>query len=120
MNTSPLPGTRHHPLLILAALAVMLFCLVGTAAIMGWMPSSIGGNAARQLSEADRAALASSLTQPPGRRAAGAGQPAWPSAQHGPMPAARRPAGAALAGPQVPAATRAKPGRRAWRTAPWR
>jgi outer membrane lipoprotein SlyB len=48
-------------LLLLAALAVMLFCLIGTAAIMGWIPSSIGGNASRQLSEADRAALASSL-----------------------------------------------------------
>ncbi|WP_373888937.1 glycine zipper 2TM domain-containing protein [Massilia sp. ST3] len=65
---SPLRG-RHHPLMILAALAVLLFCLVGTAAIMGWIPSSISGTANRQLSEADRMALAASLPQ-------GAPQPA--------------------------------------------
>jgi len=58
---SPHPRARPHPLLLTAALAVVLFCLVGTAAIMGWIPSSVGGNASRQLSEADRAALAASL-----------------------------------------------------------
>ena len=63
MNNIPTPParTRHHPLLLLAALAVVLFCLIGTAAIMGWIPSSIGGNANRQLNEAERAALASTL-----------------------------------------------------------
>ena len=62
-NNIPNPPARaqHHPLLLIAALAVVLFCLVGTAAIMGWIPSSIGGNASRQLSEADRTALAASL-----------------------------------------------------------
>ena len=67
MNTSPNPPVRgaQHPLMILAALAVLLFCLVGIAAIMGWIPSSIGGNAAnRPLSEADRAALAASMPGP--------------------------------------------------------
>lgn len=66
MNTSPNPSARGrmHPLMILAALAVLLFCLVGTAAILGWLPSSVGGNSERQLSEADRVALASTL--PPG------------------------------------------------------
>jgi len=33
-----------HPILIIAAVAVVLFCGVGTAAIMGWLPSSIGSN----------------------------------------------------------------------------
>lgn len=63
MNNIPTPAARrqHHPLLLLAALAVVLFCLVGTAAILGWIPFSIGGNANRQLNEADRAALAASL-----------------------------------------------------------
>jgi len=63
MNNIPTPPARaqHHPLLLIAALAVVLFCLVGTAAIMGWIPSSIGGNSGRQLSEADRAALAATL-----------------------------------------------------------
>jgi outer membrane lipoprotein SlyB len=60
-NISTPPTRKQHPLLLLAALAVLLFCLIGTAAILGWIPSSIGGNASRQLSEADRAALAASL-----------------------------------------------------------
>jgi outer membrane lipoprotein SlyB len=68
MNTSPTPSAnraRHHPLIIAAALAVVLFCLMGTAAILGWIPSSIGGNTAnRPLSEADRMALAASLPAP--------------------------------------------------------
>jgi outer membrane lipoprotein SlyB len=68
MNTPPPPArAQHHPLLLVAALAVVLFCLVGTAAIMGWIPSSIGGNSNRQLNEAERAALASSL--PPASQA---------------------------------------------------
>jgi len=65
MNTSPNPPTRArlHPLMILAALAVVLFCMVGTAAILGWLPTSTGGTAERQLSEADRLALAATLPQ---------------------------------------------------------
>ncbi|MBA5686740.1 hypothetical protein [Rugamonas apoptosis] len=31
-----------HPILIIAAVAVVLFCGVGTAAILGWLPSSQG------------------------------------------------------------------------------
>jgi outer membrane lipoprotein SlyB len=63
MNNIPTPPARgqHHPLLLLAALAVVLFCLIGSAAIMGWIPSSIGGNSNRQLTEAERAALVSNL-----------------------------------------------------------
>jgi outer membrane lipoprotein SlyB len=66
MNTPLHPNARRrqHPLLILAALAVILFCAVGTAAIMGWLPSSKGVNAKNGLSEADRAALSASLQQP--------------------------------------------------------
>ena len=52
----------HHPLMIAAAIAIILFCLAGTAAIMGWIPSSIGGAAASgELRPSDRAALASRL-----------------------------------------------------------
>jgi outer membrane lipoprotein SlyB len=83
MNTHPTPSARRgqHPLLILAALAVILFCAVGTAAIMGWLPSSKGGTARNQLNEADRAALAASLQQPgaPGTMAPGALPPAYPA-----------------------------------------
>ncbi|MFL6673036.1 MAG: glycine zipper 2TM domain-containing protein [Massilia sp.] len=102
MDTSQTPPpaarrTSHHPLMIVAALAVLLFCLVGTAAIMGWLPSSIGGNGAnRPLSEADRMALAANL--PP----TGAAQPLQPQY---PAPAAQYPAQpAAPAYPAQPAA----------------
>lgn len=64
MNT-PLPSsskTTHHPMMIIAAIAVILFCLAGTAAIMGWIPSSIGGaSSSGELTASDRAALASRL-----------------------------------------------------------
>jgi outer membrane lipoprotein SlyB len=36
---------RTHPMIIIAGIAVILFCAVGTAAIMGWIPTSIGSNA---------------------------------------------------------------------------
>ncbi len=57
----------HHPMMIIAAVAIILFCLAGTAAIMGWIPSSIGGNTATggALSESDRLALASRLQAAP-------------------------------------------------------
>ena len=53
---------RTHPLQLLAAAAVVLFSLVGTAAIMGWLPSSVGGTANRQLTEAAFATLDGRLT----------------------------------------------------------
>lgn len=57
----------HHPMMILAAVAIILFCLAGTAAIMGWLPSSIGTNSSSgELTTSDRAALASSLTDSKG------------------------------------------------------
>lgn len=92
MNNIPTPPARaqHHPLLLIAALAVVLFCLIGTAAIMGWIPSSIGGNANRQLNEAERAALASTLP------------PAAGLAQLAPQGATYAPAPVASAGPAYP------------------
>ncbi|MGZ5201633.1 MAG: glycine zipper 2TM domain-containing protein [Telluria sp.] len=95
METHQIPPARHanhHPLMILAAIAVVLFCLVGTAAVLGWLPSSVGGNpATRQLSEADRVALSAGMQQ----QAAPDTQPAL-AAQ--PLPA-----------PAQPAATTAQP-----------
>jgi outer membrane lipoprotein SlyB len=35
---------RTHPLVILAAGAVSLFSLVGIGAVLGWIPTSVGGN----------------------------------------------------------------------------
>jgi outer membrane lipoprotein SlyB len=94
LHQPPVKGTGHHPLMILAALAILLFCLVGTAAIMGWLPSSIGGNPARaQLSEADRAALAANMQQVPAQPEALPAQPlAQPyQVQPAPVPAPAHP-----------------------------
>jgi outer membrane lipoprotein SlyB len=81
-------------MMIIAALAVVLFCLAGTAAIMGWIPSSIGGNAGnRELSESDRALLASQMAAaPPANAVAPAALPAPEAAprEAEPAPAARR------------------------------
>lgn len=41
-NNKPERGT--HPVMIAAGTALILFCGVGTAAVMGWLPTSIGGN----------------------------------------------------------------------------
>lgn len=38
MDTSTKPGT--HPVMIIAAVAVVLFCGIGSAAILGWLPTS--------------------------------------------------------------------------------
>jgi outer membrane lipoprotein SlyB len=35
---------RTHPLIVVAASAVSLFSLVGIGAVMGWIPTSVGGN----------------------------------------------------------------------------
>ena len=93
MDTHPTPAARlrQHPLLIAAAIAVILFCAVGTAAIMGWLPTSTGSNRG-QLTDADRAALSAGLQQP--------GQPGYvaPSA----LPPATEPATPLAAQPQAP------------------
>lgn len=113
MNTPPAaPHTgRYHPLMILAAIAVLLFCTVGTAAIMGWIPSSIGGNANRQLSEADRMALAAAMPQGAPQPAPGMapmapsqampGQQFAPGAAYAPAPGAAYPVQPAQPAPQA-------------------
>jgi outer membrane lipoprotein SlyB len=85
--------------MIAAAIAVVLFCLVGTAAIMGWLPSSIGSNAAnRPLSEGERMTLAAGMPQGaapvqpeaalpyPAQPAARAPEPAYQPAPRAPAP----------------------------------
>ncbi|MGH8853626.1 MAG: glycine zipper 2TM domain-containing protein, partial [Telluria sp.] len=113
MNTTPSPSPRGslHPLMLLAALAVLLFCLVGTAAILGWIPTSVGGTAERQLSEADRLALASTLPQGGAQTAPGVAM-AVPDQQLAPSqvqaPANYQPA-PAQAYPPAPAPVRDEP-----------
>jgi outer membrane lipoprotein SlyB len=41
-STSSTSKTRAHPMLIVAGTAVVLVCLTGTAALLGWLPSSVG------------------------------------------------------------------------------
>jgi outer membrane lipoprotein SlyB len=81
---APATPARAHPLLIAAAIAVILFCLVATAAVMGWIPSTLGGNgAAKSLTEADRVALSSKMQQ---QDAAGAVVTPQPYAEVAPAP----------------------------------
>lgn len=60
MNTPISSPQKHavHPLIIAAAIAVVLFCAVGIAAFMGWLPSS---NRSTALTTADQAAVAPSV-----------------------------------------------------------
>jgi outer membrane lipoprotein SlyB len=100
MNTHPHgpARARQHPLLIAAAIAVILFCAIGTAAIMGWLPTSTGSNRG-QLSDADRAALSAGMQQP-----AQPGYAALPPATVPAAPLASQPQPAAPAYPaQTPA-----------------
>jgi outer membrane lipoprotein SlyB len=106
-HPTPPARARQHPLLIAAAIAVILFCAIGTAAIMGWLPSSTGGNRG-QLNDADRAALSAGL-QPPGQP--GYVAPAAPTAPLASQPQAAypvqtpvQPTYPAPAGPQAYAA----------------
>jgi outer membrane lipoprotein SlyB len=101
--TPPARGANHHPLMILAALAVILFCLAGIAAIMGWIPTSTGSNApARQLTDADRLALAAGMQQQSTLAAQVQAPPAAPAYQPVQPPAQQYPAQPATA-PQYPA-----------------
>lgn len=52
------PRNTAHPLLIAAAIAVILFCTVGIAAVMGWIPSSTGGNPNRLAGSTEQVAVA--------------------------------------------------------------
>jgi outer membrane lipoprotein SlyB len=47
-----------HPLMWVTGIAIILFCVAGLAAFMGWIPSSIG-------STTDNATLAAAPAQPP-------------------------------------------------------
>jgi len=97
---SPATRARAHPLLIAAAIAVILFCLVATAAVMGWIPSTLGGNGAgKSLSEADRLALSSKMQQ---QDAAGAVVVPQPETEVTPAPAAKPVAPAPVAQNFVP------------------
>jgi uncharacterized protein YcfJ len=87
MNT---PDTLHtpakntlHPIMVIAAVAVVLFCGVGSAALLGWLPSSNANgsaNAPLQASMAPDAQPGPSSSQPPAANgyAPGQAQPGAP------------------------------------------
>lgn len=45
MPVNSISKSRTHPMLIIASTAVVLFSVVATAAVLGWVPSSFGGTA---------------------------------------------------------------------------
>ncbi len=73
MSTTPGTTQKYHPMMIIAAIAVILFCAVGIAAMMGWLPSSIGGNSppASQIDRKEAVAAQEMLDK---RNAQGQGQ----------------------------------------------
>lgn len=74
----PTPSpSRQHPLMIAAAIAVILFCAVGTAAILGWLPSSRGVNRAPVGAAVDPNAIAAFA--PPADQATATVLPAQPA-----------------------------------------
>ncbi|MFZ4876746.1 glycine zipper 2TM domain-containing protein [Janthinobacterium sp. Mn2066] len=54
-----------HPLVLAAAVAVLLFCGVGTAALMGWLPSSQGDARPLDASTSSAQMAALQASQPP-------------------------------------------------------
>ncbi len=53
---------RTHPLIILAAIALILLCLTGVAAIMGWLPMAHSSNAAADTPAANPSKSAAGAT----------------------------------------------------------
>jgi outer membrane lipoprotein SlyB len=45
MPVNSITKSRPHPMLIIASAAVVVFSVTATAAVLGWIPSSIGGTA---------------------------------------------------------------------------
>ena len=75
-----------HPFVIIAAIAVTAFCLVGIGAVLGWIPTTIGGGGITPAAQAPEqpkaqadavAPLAQVTTQP--KAQADAGKPAAPN-----------------------------------------
>lgn len=89
-----------HPLMLAAAVAVLLFCGVGTAALLGWLPSS-NGDGKRLDSAASNEQLASLQTIAPQPLATQAAATAAPVTANALAPApVRAPASAPAPAPQ--------------------
>lgn len=64
-----------HPLVLAAAVAVLLFCGVGTAALMGWLPSSQGDSQPLPASASAEQMANLQANQPPANLAPAGAQP---------------------------------------------
>lgn len=88
MNTQTIKTT--HPLIIIAAIAVSVFSLVGTAAVLGWIPTSRSTPADSSLTQAVAAhqlAAGTTVDTPkPEAKAEPKPAPARPVAVHRPKP----------------------------------
>ena len=54
----PTPGKSPHPLMWIAGIAIIAFCGAGVAAIMGWIPTSLGKPDESTLTQLDKPAAA--------------------------------------------------------------
>ena len=77
---TPVQKSAPHPMMLIAAVAVVLFCGVGTAAVMGWLPTSsagaASGSAAPVMASNLPATTAGAAAMPP------AGAPGAPAAAY--------------------------------------
>ena len=86
------PAARQsHPFVTVAAVAVTVFCLVGIGAVMGWIPTSIGGGGIAPAARAPEQPITQADTTGPLAQA-----PAQPKAQAeagkpAPSPVAKQP-----------------------------
>src|SRR5713101_2648175 len=72
---------QTHPLMIIAAIAITLFSLVGIGAVLGWIPTSVGNQGAANSTPP--------LAQAPEQPKAEAVRPAEPKTAVKPKPVAR-------------------------------
>ena len=93
MEASADTGKAIHPLAWVAGIAVIVFSAVGVGAMMGWIPSSIGG-------ANDAAVLESKAAADSAPKAAARSAPATPSAPSAPAAKAARPMQQAAPAPQ--------------------
>jgi len=82
---------QSHPFVTVAAIAVTVFCLVGIGAVMGWIPTSIGGGGIAPAARAPEQPITQADTTGPLAQA-----PAQPKAQAeagkpAPSPVAKQP-----------------------------
>ena len=67
LDTSPHTPAKNtlHPIMVIAAVAVVLFCGVGSAALLGWLPSSTAGGTPATTAQAGAAPVGQLSSTPP-------------------------------------------------------